>query len=99
MPSRSSRLIRAAMMLVVSAPALAADPEPAKPAAEAADHQTAADPTCLRDTGTRIKLPPGRCSAASGRVHHADDLRSTGQPNVGDALRQVDPSIGASPGR
>jgi hypothetical protein len=99
MPSRSNLLILVAMTLVVAAPAFAADPEPAKPAAETADRQTAADPTCLRDTGTRIKRPQGQCNAASGRVYGADDLRATGQPTVGEALRQIDPSIGTSPGR
>ena len=101
MPSRLNLLIHIAVMLVVAAPAFAAaaDPEPAKPAAETADRQTAADPTCLRDTGTRIKRPPGQCNAASGRVYGAYDLRATGQPTVGEALRQIDPSIGTSPGR
>ena len=99
MPSRSNLLIHIAVMLVVAAPAFAVDPEPAKPAAETADRQTAADPTCLRDTGTRIKRPPGQCNAASGRVYGVYDLRATGQPTVGEALRQIDPSIGTSQGR
>lgn len=98
MPSRSNLLILVAVTLMVAAPSFAADLEPAKPA-ETADRQSAADPNCLRDTGTRIKRPKGQCSAASGRVYRADDLRSTGQPTVGEALRQIDPSIGASPGR
>lgn len=99
MPFRSNLLIHVAVMLMVAAPAFAADPEPAKPAAETADRPTAADPNCLRDTGTRIKRPQGQCNAASGRVYRADDLRSTGQPTAGEALRQIDPSVGASPGR
>lgn len=60
---------------------------------------------CLRHTGTHIRDrsttakastdKSGRkgCVAANGRVYSRDDINRTGQTDIGEALRQLDPSI------
>lgn len=59
--------------------------------------------TCLRGTGSRITLAqnaraekdgkPQRCAPAFGRVYTREDLDRTGQNDIYDALRMLDPSI------
>ncbi len=65
-----------------------------------------ADRNCLRHTGSRItasrnatrlrrhddKTPP-ECANAPGRSYTGEDLQNTGQTNVADALRMLDPSV------
>lgn len=65
-----------------------------------------AERNCLRYTGSRIvasrnatrirkseeKAPDG-CVNAAGRSYTQDDIRRTGQTNVADALRMLDPSV------
>lgn len=58
------------------------------------------DRLCLRETGTRIRSraprPGARDTCPSvlpGRVYTQDDLRSTGEVDIADALRRLDPSI------
>lgn len=65
-----------------------------------------ADRNCLRHTGSRItasrnatrirkhddKTPP-ECANAPGRSYTQEDLQRTGQTNVADALRMLDPSV------
>jgi hypothetical protein len=63
----------------------------AKPAPETA-HASAPN-TCMHDTGTRIKLPPGECSASAGRSYSKEDVDRTGKTTAGGALRLMDPSI------
>ena len=67
-----------------------------------ADAQAKADSerNCLRHTGTHIRDrsttdKTGRkgCVAANGRVYSRDDINRTGQTDIGEALRQLDPSI------
>ncbi|MBA4286673.1 MAG: hypothetical protein C0434_14190 [Xanthomonadaceae bacterium] len=99
MPSRSILLAGVAATLMISAQVSAEETEAASPKTQETDRQEASSTTCLRETGTRIKLRSGQCATASGRVYSTDDLRSTGQPTVGDALRQLDPNIGSSLGR
>ncbi|HSY09048.1 MAG TPA: hypothetical protein VK820_11005 [Steroidobacteraceae bacterium] len=68
--------------------ASADDPKPAsKPA-----HSTAPS-TCMHSTGTRIKLPPGECSASAGRSYSSQEIDQTGKTTVGGALRLMDPSM------
>jgi hypothetical protein len=45
---------------------------------------------CLQ-TGTRIRLKADQCSAVPGRVYSQDDLQRTGQTDVSQALRRLDP--------
>jgi hypothetical protein len=59
--------------------------------------------TCLRGTGSRITLAqnaraakegkPQRCAPAFGRVYTQEDIMRTGQTDIYDALRMLDPSI------
>jgi hypothetical protein len=46
---------------------------------------------CLT-TGSRIPLGPGEC-AALGQSYSGDELRQTGQVEVGPALRMLDPAV------
>ena len=49
---------------------------------------------CVAETGTRIRARAGRegCRFV-GRSYGADDLRRTGESDVGRALQRLDPSI------
>lgn len=51
------------------------------------------DRNCLRDTGSLIKPKDGHCLPVAGRSYSQDDIRRTGQNQVGPALQQLDPSI------
>lgn len=44
---------------------------------------------CLRETGTWLNLPEGRCVVAPGRVYTNDDLQRTGAMTIGQALRRL----------
>lgn len=74
------------------------------PAVAADDAAWAMSDRCLRETGTRIRSverKPGsnpkredRCvTSAIGRSHSGENLRRTGQRNVADALRMIDPAV------
>jgi hypothetical protein len=65
------------------------------PPAAAASNQAASTPvTCMRETGTLIKpRTPGECLNQPGRSYDRDAIDSTGATNMGDALRNLDPSI------
>jgi hypothetical protein len=59
--------------------------------------------TCLRSTGSRVIASqnaraakddkPQRCAPVSGRVYTSEDLARTGQVDIHEALRMLDPSI------
>ena len=95
----------AALLLAVAAPAFAQEAppstEPAAPAAKAPPREEAeVDRLCLRETGTMIRpranKAKGRAgcpSIHSGRVYTQEDLRSTGEIDMADALRKLDTSI------
>lgn len=65
----------------------------------------ATHPFCLRSTGSRIpprvraddagdaKASRPACVPANGRVYTREDLRSTGEVDIADALRRLDPAI------
>ncbi|MDI3260578.1 MAG: hypothetical protein QJR02_12900 [Sinobacteraceae bacterium] len=74
--------------------AAASAPKKSEPPAAA---QPAVASNCLTETGSLIKPKPGQCLNVPGRVYGHDELLSTGQVNLGDALSHVDPSI--TPGR
>lgn len=76
----------------------------ASPAVAADDAAWLQTDRCLRETGTRIgsvERKPSknikreeRClTSVSGRSHSGEDLRRTGQRNVADALRMLDPAV------
>jgi hypothetical protein len=76
---------------------------PAAPAESEAAAATKAElkaHNCLLSTGSRIVAAHNqrhpdrkRCVNAAGRVYDQDDLRRTGETNVADALRKLDPAI------
>jgi hypothetical protein len=51
------------------------------------------DRNCLRDTGSLIPPKPGHCLSVPGRSYSQEDIQRTGEPTVGPALQQLDPSI------
>ncbi|MBA2077784.1 hypothetical protein PCA_04555 [Rhodanobacter sp. PCA2] len=52
------------------------------------------DRNCIRETGSLIRAKKGQClQGAVGRSYDAQDIRNTGQQNVADALRMLDPSV------
>jgi hypothetical protein len=87
----------------------AAQTAPSQTTSPAADAPTAAqtdakkpeinDAYCLRYTGSRItsrtdSRKARTCNAtAIGRAYNRDDLDRTGEINIADALRKLDPSI------
>ena len=81
-------------------------------AAASAETGTTADTTgidryCVRQTGTRIDVRDDRddktaafrdgCIAAGGRVYTREDIESTGEVDLADALRKLDPAIQSPP--
>lgn len=48
---------------------------------------------CLRETGTRVKVPDGSCVELAGRSYSKDDLDRTGEINPLAALRHLDPTF------
>ncbi len=51
-------------------------------------------PTCLKETGSRIpRNHDNDCIAANGRAYDRDDLQRTGSVTVGEGLRNLDPSL------
>ena len=58
---------------------------------------------CLRSTGSRIVVRDNatgeapdfekRCLALGGRAYNREDLERTGETNIADALRKLDPAI------
>ncbi|MEW9624048.1 hypothetical protein [Rhodanobacter geophilus] len=77
------------------APHLAPAPAaPSRPANQRHQVIKPGDRDCIRDTGSLIPAKPGQClQGAFGRSYSAKELRDTGQPKVGDALRMLDPAI------
>ncbi len=47
---------------------------------------------CVKGTASRIPQQYGPC-AGFGRSWSGDDLRSTGEADVGDALQKLDPAV------
>lgn len=54
-----------------------------------------AERNCIRHTGTRMKVRDrdGCIAIAPGRSYSRDDIERTGETDVADALRRLDPSI------
>jgi hypothetical protein len=86
---KSSTLVLCMLGAVLCTPiALADDSKPASQPAHAS-----APSTCVHDTGTRIKPPPGECSTSPGRSYSKEDLDRTGKTSVAGALRNLSPSL------
>jgi putative hemolysin len=84
--------------------ACATQPSAGTTAAETRAASASAQPDdryCLRRTGTRIDLRRNdrsgdsdkQCIAAGGRVYTREDLERTGEIDIADALRKLDPAI------
>lgn len=44
-------------------------------------------------TGSHLPSKEGKCGASPMRSYSQDDVQRTGQTDVGDALRMLDPSV------
>lgn len=53
---------------------------------------------CIRDTGSHIKRHDQACLPVNGNSYSHEDLERTGNPNVGQALQQLDPAVQISHG-
>jgi hypothetical protein len=72
-------------------------------AADATDENAdkISDRNCLRSTGSlittrynaRAEREKQKCIAANGRSYTRDDIRETGEVDLADALRKLDPSV------
>src|SRR5262245_47032935 len=51
------------------------------------------DPNCVTQTGTHLKSRQRNGCVANGRSYSRDDLDRTGQTDVGEALRRLDPRL------
>jgi hypothetical protein len=63
---------------------------PAQPDWRAAE---AAADACVPRSASRIPEGSAQCSSGPGHAYSQEDIRRTGQPNVGDALQMLDPSV------
>jgi len=52
------------------------------------------DPSCLKQTGSRIPANSESCTG-SGRAYSSEDLNRTGSTTAGGSLRLLDPSLTA----
>lgn len=60
----------------------------------AADKALAAnDAQCIRDTGTHIRDPQGKCLDRPGTSYSQRDIQSTGEIDTGAALKKLDPRL------
>ena len=88
-----------ASSLIVLAGACASNP-PAAPRHATANANAASNSGspvgCVNKTATRLPTSPDDC-AGFGNSHPSDAIKSTGQPQAGDALRLLDPAITAHP--
>lgn len=95
-----SHILVAALLLAVAgagavaqAQSVAAPPLPAQPEVRQANRP--GDRTCIRDTGSLIRVKKGQCLPVAGRSYNQQDLQRTGEPNLGSALQKLDPAITA----
>jgi len=81
MSNLTKSLLAAALALALGA---CASQPPAKTVAEPVVKRN-----CVRETGTRIETPEGKCAIASGRAYTAEDLERSGAQSVGEAVRRM----------
>lgn len=65
---------------------------------EAVNKSEIDDAYCLRHTGSRViqrtdNRKTRTCANAIGRAYNRDDLDRTGEINIADALRKLDPAV------
>jgi len=61
--------------------------------ATASSKAFATQANCSMVTGSHIPPKPGQCNTSPGRTLSGEDIDRTGQTNLGDALKMLDPSI------
>ncbi|HMA10807.1 MAG TPA: hypothetical protein VKO83_02890 [Steroidobacteraceae bacterium] len=98
MKNRSLLAAGVASLFMVAGMASAEDTDDARPARQETQKKATPEPAkCTHAPGSHIKLAkPGDCAkAARGpyRSYSRDELDSTGETNLADALRKLDPSI------
>jgi len=49
--------------------------------------------SCIRDTGSHIPPPKGKCLPVAGNSYSQKDIQQTGATNIGQALQMLDPSV------
>jgi hypothetical protein len=81
------------LVLFTATLALGACAGPAPRATLATAPQTAPDPFCLRETGSRLPVAPGKCLPVAGHSISRSDLESTGARNLGEALNRLLPML------
>ncbi|MBS0420938.1 MAG: hypothetical protein JSR66_24720 [Proteobacteria bacterium] len=79
-------------LLICSATALLAACSTTQRAA-APDNRAANVPCHEYATGSHLLSKEGKCSSSPVRSYSQEDVQRTGQTDVGDALRMLDPSI------
>jgi hypothetical protein len=65
---------------------------PSAPTAKSLAADSTAPPGCVGTTATRLPVTPGDC-AGFGHTYTHDDLSRTGGQTVGQALRNLDPTL------
>jgi len=63
--------------------------QPPQPGAKNAEEVAASH--CMRDTGTRVPLPEGRCSANVGQSISGEDLTRNGDASIYEAIDRIGP--------
>jgi hypothetical protein len=88
-------LISIALAAVLSAGAVYAQAADSATQAPSTDKQVIkpGDRNCIRDTGSLIKAKKGQCLPVAGRSYDQEDIRQTGETQLGPALQKLDPSI------
>ena len=78
--------------VIVLAACASSPPEAPRIATAKAASNSGSPPGCVNKTATRIPTRPEDC-AGFGNSYPGDALKSTGQPQAGDALRMLDPTV------
>jgi len=88
-------LCRTLSIIVATACIAACAGTPSHPdaAATAKSKALASQANCSMVTGSHIPPKAGQCNTSPGRSISGEDIDRTGQTNVGDALKMLDPSI------
>ena len=85
-----------ALGLIALAGACASNPPAERRATASAASHSGSPAGCVNKTATRLPTSPEDC-AGFGNSHTADAIKTTGQPNAGDALRMLDPTVTVHP--
>jgi hypothetical protein len=82
--------------LIALAGACASNPPAERRATASATSHSGSPVGCVNRTATRLPTSPEDC-AGFGNSHSADAIKTTGQPNAGEALRMLDPTVTVHP--